>query len=90
MGGILSALVAWLIGLPVLRLRSDYLAIATLGFAEILRAFFQWNAPWGPLTNASNLLRGYPDFQHVTSYFLLAGVLIAVKLEIARQGHPGR
>ena len=76
-GGILSALVAWLIGLPVLRLRSDYLAIATLGFAEILRAFFQWNA-LGPITNASNLLRGYPDFQHVTSYFLLAGVLIAV------------
>ena len=76
-GGILSALVAWLIGLPVLRLRSDYLAIATLGFAEILRAFFQWNA-LGPITNASNLLQGYPDFQHVTSYFLLAGVLIAV------------
>ena len=57
--------------------KSDYLAIATLGFAEILRAFFQWNA-LGPITNASNLLRGYPDFQHVTSYFLLAGVLIAV------------
>ena len=76
-GGILSALVAWLIGLPVLRLKSDYLAIATLGFAEILRAFFQWNA-LGPITNASNLLRGYPDFQHVTSYLLLAGAMIAV------------
>ena len=42
-GGILAALVAYLIGLPVLRLKSDYLAIATLGFAEILRAFFQWD-----------------------------------------------
>ena len=76
-GGILSAIIAWLIGLPVLRLKSDYLAIATLGFAEILRAFFQWNA-LGPITNGSNLLRGYPDFAHVTSYFLLAGVMIAV------------
>ena len=40
-GGILAALMAYLIGLPVLRLKSDYLAIATLGFAEILKAFFQ-------------------------------------------------
>ena len=31
--GLLAALLAALIGLPVLRLKSDYLAIATLGFA---------------------------------------------------------
>ena len=64
-GGILAALVAYLIGLPVLRLKSDYLAIATLGFAEILRAFFQWNA-LGPITNGSNLLKSYPTFSHAT------------------------
>ena len=58
-GGLIAALVAYLIGLPVLRLKSDYLAIATLGFAEIVRAFFQWNA-LGPLTNGSNLLKSYP------------------------------
>ena len=40
----MAAAVAWLIGLPVLRLKSDYLAIATLGFAEIIRAIFQWDA----------------------------------------------
>ena len=61
-GGCLAALMAYLIGLPVLRLKSDYLAIATLGFAEILRAFFQWNA-LGPITNGSNLLKSYPDFE---------------------------
>ena len=38
LAGLAAALFAYLIGLPVLRLRSDYLAIATLGFAEILRA----------------------------------------------------
>ena len=42
--GLVAALFAYLIGLPVLRLKSDYLAIATLGFAEILRAIFQWQA----------------------------------------------
>ena len=76
-GGILAALLAYLIGLPVLRLKSDYLAIATLGFAEILRAFFQWNA-LGPITNGSNLLKSYPAFSHATPYVILAGLMIAV------------
>jgi branched-chain amino acid transport system permease protein len=35
--GILSAFAAFLIGAPVLKLKGDYLAIATLGFAEIIR-----------------------------------------------------
>ncbi len=78
-GGLLAALVAYLIGLPVLRLKSDYLAIATLGFAEILRAFFQWNA-LGPVTNGSNLLQSYPAFGKATPYVLLAGAMIAVIL----------
>lgn len=59
--GIIAAVFAALIGIPVLRLKSDYLAIATLGFAEILRAFFQWNA-LGKITNGSNLLRKYTNF----------------------------
>jgi branched-chain amino acid transport system permease protein len=76
LGGLLAALFAFLIGLPVLRLKSDYLAIATLGFAEILKAFFQWNG-LGPITNGSNLLKSYPTFSHATPYVLLAGVMIA-------------
>ena len=60
-GGVLSAIVAWLIGLPVLRLKSDYLAIATLGFAEIIRAIFQWDA-LGPVTNGANALKNFPTF----------------------------
>ena len=60
-GGVLAALVAYLIGLPVLRLKSDYLAIATLGFAEIIRAIFQWDA-LGPVTNGANALKSFPTF----------------------------
>ena len=78
-GGLLAALFAYLIGLPVLRLKSDYLAIATLGFAEILRAFFQWDK-LGPLTNGSNLLQKYPDFENATSYLILTGVFVGVIL----------
>jgi len=36
-GALSAALIGWLLGLPVLRLRDVYLAIATLGFGEIVR-----------------------------------------------------
>ncbi len=39
-GAVLAALVGILVGLPTLRLRGDYLAIATLGMAEIIRIVF--------------------------------------------------
>ena len=58
--GLIAAFFAYLVGLPVLRLRGDYLAVATLGFSEIIRAFFQWDA-LGPVTNGSNLLRKYAN-----------------------------
>lgn len=58
LAGAVAAVFAYLIGLPVLRLKSDYLAIATLGFAEIIRAIFQWKK-FGPVTNGSNLLKNF-------------------------------
>ena len=61
LAGLMASLFAYLIGLPVLRLKSDYLAIATLGFAEIIRAIFQWQA-LGKVTNGANILKGYPTF----------------------------
>lgn len=63
-GGLVAAVFAALIGIPVLRLKSDYLAIATLGFAEIIRAIFQWNG-LGKISNGSNLLRKYTNFDDI-------------------------
>ena len=92
LGGCVAAAVAWLIGLPVLRLKSDYLAIATLGFGEIIRAVFQWDK-LGPVTNGANALKNFPTFSSFNiqnaggetvlrlstfAAFLLAGVCIAV------------
>ena len=76
LAGLVAAAFAFLIGLPVLRLKSDYLAIATLGFAEIIRAIFQWNV-LGPITNGSNLLRKFPVFHSTISYFLVVGICVA-------------
>lgn len=75
LAGLAAALFAFLIGLPVLRLKSDYLAIATLGFAEIIRAFFQWDT-LGPVTNGSNLLRKFPTFDSTLFPFTVAGICI--------------
>ncbi len=75
--GLLTAGIAFLIGIPVLRLKSDYLAIATLGFAEILRAFFQWNT-LGPVTNGSNILRKFATYETALFPVIFAGLCIAL------------
>jgi branched-chain amino acid transport system permease protein len=40
-GAVVAAAAGWIVGLPSLRLRGDYLAIVTLGFGEILRVLIQ-------------------------------------------------
>jgi branched-chain amino acid transport system permease protein len=40
-GGLAAALTGWLVGMPSLRLKGDYLAIVTLGFGEIIRVIFR-------------------------------------------------
>ena len=72
-----SVFIADLIGLPVLKLKSDYLAIATLGFAEIIRALVQLEA-FAPVTNGSQLLRGFPYFSDTFMPFVIVGICIAV------------
>ena len=57
LGGLLAAVVAFLIGAPVLRLRGDYLAIATLGFSEIIRIIFTNTQS---ITNGSLGLKSIP------------------------------
>ncbi len=61
LAGCVAGIFAYFIGIPVLRLKSDYLAIATLGFAEILRAIFQWQK-LGKVTNGANMIKGFPTF----------------------------
>ena len=56
-GGLLAAGVAWLIGKVALGLRSDYLAIATLGIAEIIIAIIK-NEDW--LTRGVKNVVGIP------------------------------
>jgi len=57
--GILASVVfAVLLGIPTLRLRGDYLAIVTIGAAEIVRLLFTSQA-WQPVTGSADGLSGF-------------------------------
>lgn len=89
LAGVFASVFAFLIGLPVLKLKSDYLAIATLGFAEILRTIIQWDK-LGRLTNGSFPISNLGTFKDALSdtpfkkasfvipFFIIAFVCIGV------------
>ncbi len=56
-GGLLAAVMGLLIGLPTLRLTGVYLAIATLGFGEVVRVVF---INWESLTSGAVGIAGIP------------------------------
>ncbi len=75
--GLVAALLAALIGAPVLRLKSDYFAIATLGFAEIVRIIVG-STPMNRITNGSLGLKMIPKFPNFYFPFLVAGICIFI------------
>jgi branched-chain amino acid transport system permease protein len=77
---LLSGLIAFLIGIPTLRLKEDYLAIATIGIAETIRLFFN-NEAWlaSGVRGVSGIPR--PFQQYITSnynLFYLVLIMVAV------------
>lgn len=54
-GSLVAALFGFFIGLPTLRLQGDYLAMVTIGFAEIIRVFFLNFEPGGKAVGLSGI-----------------------------------
>lgn len=76
-GAIIAAMVGFLVGLPTLRLKGDYLAIATLGMAEIIKIMFR--NVLEDITNGAAGLSGIP--QHINWAWLFiftAGTVILI------------
>lgn len=84
--GVIGAFVAYLVGWPVLRLKSDYLAIATLGFSEIVRAVFGWDG-LGSITNASYGLSNIPAFANVFEAVGICAACIVIMLLILNSSY---
>ncbi len=74
-GGIVATLFAVVIALPVLRLGDDYLGIATLGFAEIIRVLIV-NAT--SITNGSLGIKGIPGHATLLTCYVWALITLVV------------
>lgn len=83
-GGLVAALFGLLIGIPTLRLQGDYLAMVTIGFAEIIRVFFLNFGPGGKAVG----LAGIPQHTTFSTVWLLviAVVLLNALLLNSRSG----
>jgi branched-chain amino acid transport system permease protein len=83
LGGLLAALFGYLVGLPSLRLRGDYLAIVTLGFGEIIRVLIlNIDAVGG-----ARGLPGIPSYANFFWVFLGVVVVVAVSRNLAHSSH---
>lgn len=80
----LAAFMGALLGLPILRLRGDYLAIATLGFCEIVRVFFL-NLPVAGKALGVNSIP-YETTMLLTLVLAALGLLFMRNLERSRFG----
>jgi len=72
-GGAVAALFAFLIGWPVLKLYGDYLAIASLGFAEVVRI---WANNAMTITNGPLGLKAIPEYS--TTWWVYGWLLFTV------------
>lgn len=89
--GIITAMFGFVLGLPTLRLKGDYLAIVTLGFGEIVRLVF---LNWDSLTRGPMGLPGIPSPQlgsliftsKVPFYFLILAILVITVMFMVRIG----
>lgn len=84
-GFVLSTIVALIVSIPTLRLKGDYLAIATLGFAEIVRILVQ-NME---ITNGAAGLNGIPKLTTFPLLFVCAVISILVVCNFTHSV-PGR
>jgi branched-chain amino acid transport system permease protein len=82
-GGLCAAGAGLIIGIPVLRLRGDYLAIATLGFAEIIAVLINNSEPLGGAL-------GLSDIPRFVGFGWIYGVAILTTIAVWRLTHSAR
>lgn len=81
LGALISGAVALIVGIPTLRLKGDYLAVATLGVAEIIRIFI---INGGSLTNGAAGILGIPNFTSWPMVYIFAILTTIATLNFLR------
>ncbi len=77
-GGLVAALFGYIVGVPSLRLRGDYLAIVTLGFGEIIRVLLENTHEISPALDYMGGATGFQDIPPLARFPLLWGTAILV------------
>lgn len=104
-GGLVAALMGYVVGLPSLRLRGDYLAIVTLGFGEILRVVLQqtnkvlddaeairtagWSQWFPPPVGAAIGFAGIPKYTNLFWIYTFVTITVVVAYRL-KQSSLGR
>lgn len=83
LGGAVAALFGFVVGLPSLRLRGDYLAIVTLGFGEIIRVIVQNSETFGRALGLS----GIPQRSSIFMVMFWVFLTVLVARRIAGSSH---
>lgn len=76
-GGVLAAFFGFVIGVPVLRLRGDYLAIVTLAFGEIIKSIINYLKFTGGSKGLSKIPL-YSDYRNFTVVFIITVITIVL------------
>ncbi len=85
-GGLAAALCGLVIGIPVLKLKGDYLAITTLAFGEIVRNIFMNLECFGGALGLSTRTIKYGNSEFVVAFVVLL-IVLAVTQNIIRSKH---
>ena len=82
-GGLLAAFAGFLVGVPSLRLKGDYLAIVTLGFGEIIKVIIQ-NINW---LGGSRGMVGIPPYTNLFWTFTMAALSVYVVISLIHSSY---
>jgi branched-chain amino acid transport system permease protein len=99
-GGLVAIAAGYIVGLPSLRLRGDYLAIVTLGFGEILRVILQQTRPvidnlqdlknatasqlWPPPVGGAVGFNGLPKYTNLFWVYAFVTLMVVVAFRLKR------
>lgn len=81
LGALIAGTVALIVGIPTLRLKGDYLAIATLGVSEIIRILI---INGGDLTNGAAGILGIPAFTNWQMVYLFVVITTILTINFLR------
>ncbi|WP_048800513.1 branched-chain amino acid ABC transporter permease [Streptococcus constellatus] len=81
LGAVIAGTVALIVGIPTLRLKGDYLAIATLGVSEIIRILI---INGGDLTNGAAGILGIPAFTNWQMVYLFVVITTILTINFLR------